>query len=192
MSKKSKSRVLLVIASEAFDDRQYQAVRDALEKADVQVDVASTVKQGARGLGGMRIDPDFIIDDVDATQYAGVIFLGGHGCAQYWHDVFAHEIVRAIYEKRGLIAAIGRAPVILGEAGILSEHRTTGAVGIYEKMVIFSKAFTANKIEVDGNVITAEDNNALADFVDAIVSWLKQDNRRSPQSAEASAQTSSA
>ncbi|MDQ7051712.1 MAG: DJ-1/PfpI family protein [candidate division KSB1 bacterium] len=188
MSKKANSRVLLVIAADAFDDRQYAAVRDALEKAGIQVDVASTVKKGARGLGGMRLDPDFIIDEVDAGPYAGVVFIGGHGCSQYWHDVYAHEIVRTIYENGGLVAAIGRAPVVLGEAGILGEHNTTGAVGIYEKMVIFSKAFTANKIEVDGNVITAENNNALEDFKSAIVAWFMHGDHKPKKPAAAQAE----
>ena len=176
MSKKSGKKVLLLIASEAFDDRQLQALQEAMEKIGLSCDVASTVSQKAKGLHGITVDPDLIVDDVDPEKYDGVVLIGGHGSSQFWHDVYAHQIVRHIHQKGGLLAAVDRAPVVLGVAGVLKDRRATGSVSIFEKMAIYSREFTGKPVEVDGNIITAMGNNSLDLFVDAVISWFARSN----------------
>ncbi len=172
MEAKAKSRVLMIVASSAFDESQYRAIRQGLEKMGAEVQVASTVREKARGLEGMLINPDLLVDEVDAEKFDGMVIIGGHGCSQYWHDAFVHKIIRQLNSRGALIAAIGRAPVALGVAGILKDKKATGSVSIFEKMSIYSKEFTTQKLEVDGNIITAEGNAVLNLFVDSILSWF--------------------
>ena len=175
MLKKNDRQVLLVIASHAFDDMQFSKIKGKLDELGIGVSVASTVPDNAQGLQGMNVKPDLLIDTANPADYNGVIFLGGHGCSQYWHDVYAHKIVRDLNQRGGLIAAIGRAPVTLGVAGILKNRRTTASVSVYEKMIIYSGEFTGKKLEVDQNLITADGNAALNEFADAIVAWLQHE-----------------
>ena len=179
MPEKNGRRVLIVIASSAFDDAQFSKIRSKMEEAQIGIQVASTVLDNALGLQGMIVKPDLLIDTANPADYAGVIFIGGHGCSQYWHDVYAHKIVREMDRRGGLIAAIGRAPVTLGTAGILKDRRTTASVSVYEKMIIYSGEFTGKKLEIDQNLITADGNAALNAFAETIVAWFQ----REPQPA---------
>jgi protease I len=139
-----------------------------LEQRGLQVVVASTVKNGAVGSEGNTVAPDVLISEVQPEAYAGIVLIGGHGASQYWHDVKAHQIIRA-YEKAGkVIAAIDRAPVTLGVAGVLKNKRVTGHISIFEKLVNSGSKYTGEKVERDGNVLTGEGANAASAFAEAL------------------------
>lgn len=161
--------ILFLLPSSAFREEEYFSARQALEKRGLRVVVASTVKSGAIGSEGNTVTPDLLISEVKPEDYAGVVLIGGHGASQYWHDVKAHEIIRA-YEKAGkVIAAIDRAPVTLSVAGVLKNRRVTGHISIFEKLVNSGGNYTGEKIERDGNVLTGEGANAASAFAEALV-----------------------
>ncbi|MDZ7359911.1 MAG: DJ-1/PfpI family protein [candidate division KSB1 bacterium] len=154
--------VLMVIPVEGFREEEYKAAREALEKSGVKVVTASTVRQGALGYKGTTVDPEVLIDEVNPDDYAGVVFIGGHGASQYWHDYKAHEIIRTHAKAGKLIAANDRAPVALAVAGILAGKNVTGHNSIFEKLSNAGAKYTGRKVERDGNVITGEGPNAIS------------------------------
>ena len=160
----NKKTALLVVAADGFRDEEYEATRQALERAGATVILASTVKKGARSLQNKRIDPDMLIDDADPASYAGVVFIGGFGSSQFWHDAKAHQIVRTLNNDGRLVAAIGRAPVTLGAAGVLKGKKVTGHISIYEKLANYGADFTGGKVERAGNVVTGVGPNAATQF----------------------------
>ncbi len=160
--------VLVLLPSTSFREEEYHAARQALEKRGLQVVIASTVKKGAVGSQGSFVQPDLLIDEVKPEDYAGVVLIGGHGASQYWHDVKAHEIIRA-HEKSGkIIAAIDRAPVTLSVAGVLKNRKVTGHISIFEKLVNSGGIYTGAKVERDGNILTGEGANAASAFAEAL------------------------
>lgn len=164
--------VLILLPSTAFREEEYFSARQALEKRGVKVVVASTVKEGAQGSEGSAVNPDLLINAVKPEDYAGVVLIGGHGASQYWHDVKAHDIIRS-HEKAGkLIAAIDRAPVTLGIAGVLRNKRVTGHISIFEKLINAGGNYTGAKVERDGNILTGEGANAASDFSEALARTL--------------------
>jgi len=154
--------ILMIIPTEGFREEEYNAARAALEKSGVKVIVASTVRKGAIGYNGNSIDPDILIDEVNLDDYAGVVFIGGHGASQYWHDYKAHEIIRSYAKSGKLIAANDRAPVVLAVAGILPGKKVTGHNSIFEKLSNAGADYTGRKVERDGNIITGEGPNAIS------------------------------
>ncbi|MGH7492371.1 MAG: DJ-1/PfpI family protein [bacterium] len=160
--------ILFLLPSSAFREEEYFSARQALEQRGLKVVVASTVKNGAVGSEGNTVTPDVLISEVKPDEYAGIVLIGGHGASQYWHDVKAHQIIRA-YEKDGkVIAAIDRAPVTLGVAGVLKNKRVTGHISIFEKLVNSGSKYTGKKVERDGNLLTAEGANAASAFAEAL------------------------
>lgn len=156
------SAILMVIPADGFREEEYKAAREALEKIGAKVVTASTVKKGALGYKGTTVDPDLLIDAVNPDDYAGVVFIGGHGSSQYWHDYKAHEIIRAYAKSGKLIAANDRAPVALAVAGILPGKRVTGHNSIFEKLSNAGADYTGKKFERDGNILTGEGPNAIS------------------------------
>jgi len=109
-----------------------------------------------------------LIAQAKPEEYAGLVLIGGHGASQYWHDVLAHDLIRA-HEKSGkVIAAIDRAPVTLAIAGVLKSKKVTGHISIFEKLINSGSQYTGAKVERDGNILTAEGANATSAFAAAL------------------------
>ena len=161
--------ILVVIPADGFREEEYKAAREALEKSGVKVVTTSTVKKGALGYHGNSIDPDLLIDEINPDDYVGVVFIGGHGASQYWHDYKAHAIIRSYAKSGKLIAANDRAPVALAVAGILPGKRVTGHNSIFEKLSNAGADYTGNKVEHDGNILTGEGPNAISLYTAELV-----------------------
>jgi len=168
--------ILMIIPVDGFREEEYNAVREALEKNGVKVVTASTVKKGALGYNGNTVNPDALIDEINPDEYAGVVFIGGHGASQYWHDYKAHEIIRAYVKAGKLIAANDRAPVALAVAGILPGKKVTGHNSIFEKLSNAGADYTGNKVERDGNIITGEGPNAISLYAAELAKAMKQND----------------
>lgn len=168
MATNSGKSVLMVIAHNNFRDEEYLAVRDKLEKSGVKITVASTVKKEALGSQGLKLDPDLLIDEVEPGDYDAVVFIGGTGASQYWHDVKAHEIVMTANRSGKVIGASSHAPVTLAVTGILNGKKATSHVSVYEKLAVQGASYTGKKIERDGNIITSSGANAAKEFADAL------------------------
>jgi protease I len=165
--------ILMIIPADGFREEDYQATKSALDQNGVKVVMASTVKKGALGYEGATVDPDLLIDEVNPGDYAGVVFVGGHGASQYWHDCKAHEIIRSHFNAGKLIAANDRAPVVLAVAGILKDKKVTGHNSIFEKLSNAGADYTGRKVERDGNIITGEGPNAISLYVAELVNAIK-------------------
>lgn len=159
----------MVIAHNNFRDEEYTATRKKLEGNDVKITVASTVqKEDAYGSQGMTVQPDILIDDVNPDDYDAVVFIGGTGASQYWHDVNAHNIATSACRKEKLVAASSHAVVTLAVAGLLKDRKVTGHVAIYEKLKVQGAQYTGRKLEIDNNIITSTGANAAKEFAEAV------------------------
>jgi putative intracellular protease/amidase len=82
--------VLLVIANQDFNYREYADTRQALEAAGLTVQVAAATTATAtpqagtgQGADGGLVTPDLALADVSAVNYSAVVFVGGAGAAAY-------------------------------------------------------------------------------------------------------------
>ncbi len=160
--------VLMLLPASGFREEEYRTAREALEKRGLKVVIASTVKHGALGTEGIKVDPDLLITEADPENYAGVVMIGGHGASQFWHDVKAHEIIRTYNRAGKIIAAIDRAPVTLGVAGVLKDKKVTGHISVFEKLINYGAQYTGNKVERDENILTGEGANACSVFAEEL------------------------
>lgn len=165
--------VLMVLAHNNFRDEEYTAARDALENSGAKITIASTLKIGAAGSQGLKLNPDLLIDDVNPEDYDAAIFIGGTGSSQYWHDVKAHEIAQSVNDSGKVVGASSHAVVTLAVAGLLKGKRATSHVMVYEKLQVQGAKYTGKKIEVDGNIITSSGANAAKEFAQALTQAIK-------------------
>jgi len=168
---KAKS-VLMVVAHYNFRDEEYTAAREKLEAAGAQVTVASTIKE-AVGMHGLKLPVDVLIDEVNPADYDAVVFIGGTGASQYWHDVKAHELARAAAERGKLVAASSHAPVTLAVAGLLKGKKATGHITVFEKLTVGGADYTGSKVERDGNIVTASGANAAREFGETLAQAIR-------------------
>jgi len=165
--------VLMVIAHNNFRDEEYSETRKQLEAAGAKITVASTVEKDAYGLQGSVVTPDLLIDAVSPAEYDAVVFIGGTGASQYWHDVKAHDIATTLAKAGKVVAASSHAPVTLGVAGLLKDKTVTGHMTIFEKLKVQGANYTGKKLAIDGNIITSAGANASKEFAAAVAKAIK-------------------
>jgi len=160
-------KALMIIAPRDFRDEEFQEPKAVLEREGVKVVVASTVAGIARGMFGMQVTPDTTIGEVNPAEFDAVVVVGGSGSQTYlWNNSKVQEIVQALHQKRGLVAAICISPVVLAKAGLLKGRKAT----------VFRTGTTINELKkggalisdapvaVDGKIITGRGPEAAREF----------------------------
>jgi len=169
-----KKKVVMVIAQNEFRDDEFFPPKEILEKNDIEVKVASTSLAQARGSLGGVYRPDLLLTDVKAGDFAAIIFVGGMGATQYLDDPLAHKLAREFLNAKKIVAAICIAPVILAKAGILKGKRATVIPPEAGQLQQAGAIYAGKAVERDGNIITANGPSAAREFVEALVTALKE------------------
>ena len=160
-------KALMIIAPRDFRDEEFQEPKAVLEREGVKVVVASTVAGIARGMFGMQVTPDTTIGEVNPAEFDAAVVVGGSGSQTYlWNNSKVQEIVQALHQKGGLVAAICISPVVLAKAGLLKGRKAT----------VFRTGTTINELKkggalisdapvvVDGKIITGRGPEAAREF----------------------------
>ncbi|MCO5170144.1 MAG: DJ-1/PfpI family protein [Planctomycetes bacterium] len=159
------ARAVLVVAHHGYREEELEAPRGALEAAGALVRVASSSLAPATGMSGGRAEPDLLYcavrpDDVDA-----LVFVGGVGAAEFFHDRAAHRLAREALQAGKVVGALCYASSILAEAGLLEGRPATGWPSREAHLRARGAAWTGAAVTVDGRVVTGrgpEDADAFA------------------------------
>ena len=170
-----RKKALFIIAHQDFRDEEFAQPKEALEKEGVQVTVASSSLKKAKGMLGMTVQPDILLDQVKVTQYDLVVFVGGAGSSEYWENAKAHQIARTAVEEKKIVAAICIAPVTLANAGLLKGRKATVFYSPEEIEQIKAKGaiYTGKPVERDGQIITASGPDAAHSFAESLIQALQ-------------------
>jgi protease I len=173
-------KALIVIAPNDFQDIEFLHTKEELEKAKVKIIVASTKKETAIGMQGTVVKVDLTLNQVNVNDYDAIIFIGGLGASPYYRDKKALSMIKEAFISGKKICAICVAPLILAKAGILKDkHATAYDLNIKElaQMLIKEGAiYTGKRVEIDGNIITANGPFAAREFGCIIARELKKKN----------------
>ena len=169
-------KLLLAIAPERFRDEELVIPKRAFEEAGIGVDIASTVAGTCTGMLGARVEAAMTFDEVDPGDYAGIVVVGGAGSQDHlWGSKRLQALVRAFFERGGVVAAICVAPVVLARAGILAGRQAT----VYPSPAAVAEMKKANAIlheipvVADMQIVTANGPGAAAQFAETIITKLE-------------------
>lgn len=165
-------RVLMVIAPDRFRDEEYREPRAVIEEGGGQVTVASASPAVARGMLGLHVRPDATLDQVRASDYDAVVFVGGSGASRYWDDPAAHALARDALALGKVVGAICIAPVTLANAGLLKGRRATAWPAERGRLEAAGAVYTGNPVEEDGRIVTANGPQAARAFGEALARAL--------------------
>ncbi len=165
-------KVALVIAQKQFRDEEYQVPYDILKNAGFEVLTVSTSKNKALGKLGLEVTPDTLITDLELEELDALIFVGGGGSEQYFHDPLAHKLANTAMELNKVLGAICIAPVILANAKVLKGKRATVFPDGIEILKDNGANYTGAEVEIDGKLITGNGVEAAEAFGHALVKLL--------------------
>ncbi len=167
-------KVLLIIASNNFRDEEFEVPKDLLEEQGVKVTVAGSSLAQARGMLGLKAKADILISQALAADYDGVVFVGGSGSREYFENSAAHKIARDTIRRNKILAAICIAPVILANAGLLDSKKATVFTSEAQTIKARGAIYTAEAVERDGKIITANGPEASTEFAHILINALKE------------------
>jgi len=163
---------VIVLFAEGFEEVEGLTQVDFLRRAGIEVTLVGVTGQTVIGGHDIHIETDTTIDKIDPAGYEGVVIPGGMpGAENVGSSTHAQDIIRALFERGALVAAICAAPaVVLEPLGILEGKRATcypGFEGRFKKAV-----FSEERVIQEGNVITSRGPGTAAEFAAAIISYL--------------------
>ncbi len=148
------AKIVMIIAPERFRDEELFITKEELEKDGHEIVIASSVKGICPGSRGGFATATMTLNEVQASDYDAVVFVGGGGSKIYYANQEALRIAKEMYKKKTVVAAICLAPVVLANAGILKGKNATVA-GTESKTIEGKGAkYTEPGVTVDGNIVT--------------------------------------
>jgi putative intracellular protease/amidase len=144
--------ILMVLDPHDFVDEEYYVVKDYLEKKHAHVLTTSTVPVAISQLKKEQ-KIDLLVKDVKVDHICAVVFIGGADELVDTPDVL--RIAREFHKQGLIVGAIGSAPLILANSGILEETKAT-CDSDHEDFIREKGAhYTGTLLEEDNKIITA-------------------------------------
>jgi protease I len=165
-------KAVLIIASQNFQDEELFGTKRVLDAAQVQTVIASTRRGVKQGANGNLAEASIPIDRLVISEYDAVIFIGGLGAAEYVTSPTALNIARETVRNGKVLAAIGVAPTILANAGVLAGLRATSFLSERDVLVQANAIYTGFPVEQDRSIVTATGPAAVVPFGRAIVDTM--------------------
>lgn len=179
MPKVEDKKAVMIIAFRDFRDPEYFIPKEILEKAGVEVKTASNRMGTAIGAEGGDTKVDFLVSEINVSDFDAIIFVGGPGCLEALDNEDSYKVAREAAENNKILAAICISPVILAKAGVLKEKKATvwtdplgsQAKILRENGTIYEK----RPVVVDEKIITANGPAAAEEFGETIVEVLTRE-----------------
>jgi putative intracellular protease/amidase len=191
-AKRSRPRVLLVLASQQFWLPDYQKVRTALgQDADVLVGCwkEGEAKPAQQGAPPARIDRR--LNTVSGSEIDAVVFCGGWGIQEYMVGHApgspgpgagaARKLINDMLEhkEKKCVAAICMAPAILADAGVLRGQRATCELRLtptsekLKELGVIVVTDPNEPVVVSGRIVTGRDEDAATAFAQRLLELLR-------------------
>ncbi|MDD3098524.1 MAG: DJ-1/PfpI family protein [Candidatus Pacebacteria bacterium] len=172
-------KILLVIAFNDFQDKEYFVPKEVFEKVGFLVETVSTQKGLAKGIEGGEVIIDIKVDEVQTGDYEAVVFCGGPGMAKELDNEGFLKLSQNFYEKDKVVAAICVAPALLAKAGILENKKATVWSSSLNKDYIKileenGGIYSDESIVISENIITANSPEVAYEFGQSIVDLFKK------------------
>ncbi len=161
--------ILIVIAPRDFRDEEFKEPYELLTQSGAKVSIASTDTLPSKGMLGMVVKPDMILEQVAVDSFDVLIIVGGKGCEVLWDNPVLNSIVKEFNEANKIIAAICIAPVVLARAGILNDIEVTAFPSVKEDIARCGGCFVETKIAVCNNIITGSGPKAAKAFAQTVL-----------------------
>jgi protein deglycase len=162
-------RVLCLLAP-GFEEIEAVTPIDLLRRAEVEVVVASVVRELVlTGRSGLTLHADVTLDELAGGDFDLLFLPGGPGVKTLRSDGRAARLARAYVEVGKTVAAICAAPTVLADAGLLAGRRFTAHSSVAAEL---PQMLEAERVVEDGPIVTSRGAGTALDFGLALVRRL--------------------
>lgn len=172
MGKLSGKKIVLVIASEGYQSREYTVPKEILRKEGAIIITASDRPGGAIAKDESTTLVDITLEEIKPTNYDGIFFIGGPGAMDCLDNSLSYKIISDAKKHNVPYGAICISTRILAKAYGLQDKKATGwdGDGALETILrSFGAIYDKKPIATDGLVVTAEGPDAAEEFAQGII-----------------------
>ena len=160
---------ICILLAPGFEEVEALAPLDLLRRAGLDTTTVSVSEKCVTGSHGITVVADSLCTDVDPQNFDAVIFPGGMpGSLNLDSSDFTNKIIDSVLKKKGRIAAICAAPLILGRRGLLIGKKATCFPGFERELT--GATVIDSPVVTDGNVTTANGMESALIFGKELVS----------------------
>jgi len=169
-----KGKRIAILAEDNYQELElwYPLLRMREAGAEVVVIGMPGVEQYHSKLG-YPVTVDATADDVSAEDFDALIVPGGYAPDRMRRHQAMIDLVRGVYERGGIIAAICHAAWVLVSAGIMKGKRATCVPAIKDDVINAGADYVDEEVVQDGNLITSRVPSDLPAFCRTIITALK-------------------
>lgn len=164
-----KIKILVVLPEKDFDETQYQQILRACKEAKIQPVIGCISKGPCLGMIKERVKPNVLLDDVDITEYHGIVFIGGLGTRDLFNSLTCHKLIQKAFQLNRIVAGIDLGPLVIAHAEILKGRKGTIHPTEETHFIATGVIYLKEPVVIDGNIITARDKHAAVEFSDMVV-----------------------
>ncbi len=171
---------VLIPLGDGFEEIEAIVPLDLFRRAGMQVKTASvTSHREVTGSHAICLVADVLLDEVMQETFDLVFLPGGPGVAALRRNEVLLQVVRAQTARKGHLAAICAAPLILADLDLLSQSKMTSFPGCEVELRPKVGQYLTERVVFDGNIGTSRGAGTAEEFSLAIIAWLL-----SPEAAE--------
>lgn len=167
-----KGKRVAILAEDLYEDPELWYPYYRLLEAGAQVRIIGPEAKVYESKHGYKAKAEAAAGDVSANDFDGIVVPGGFAPDRLRRYPAVLDLVRDIYKKGGVVAAICHGPWVPISAGIVKGKRATCFKAIKDDLVNAGATFLDQAVVVDGNLITSRTPADLPAFMPAIIAAL--------------------
>ena len=167
--------MIIVLLADGFEEVEALTPVDMLRRAGLDVKTVGMNGKIVCGSHKIPVICDLEPSEVNKDEVSLVIFPGGMpGSLNLDAHPFTDEIISAVNQNGGRLAAICAAPLVLGRRGLLKGKKATCYPG-FEKELLEAVTVTA-PVVTDGNITTSRGMGTALAFAKELITLAKGKN----------------
>ena len=170
---------VLVPLAQGCEELEAVTITDLLTRAGIKVYTAGLDKEVVVASRGMKLLPDFVIDDVLNEDFDMVVLPGGlPGADHLNNDQRIQNLIKTMAEKNKYTAAICAAPRVLSTAGLLDGKHATSFPGALDNFPATGMTYEDKPVVIDGKVVTSKGPGTAMEFALTLIELLLGKEKR--------------
>ncbi len=163
-----------VLAEDMYEDQELWYPYYRLLEAGAQVRVVGPEARVYESKHGYPVEAEVAADEVGVDNFDAVVVPGGFAPDRLRRYPAVLDLVRGVFEKNGVVAAICHAAWVPVSAGILKGKRATCVSAIKDDVINAGATYLDQEVVVDDNLITSRTPKDLPAFLPAIIAALAE------------------
>ena len=161
---------VLAIYGPGFEEIEFVTPVDILRRAEVSVTTAAVGADPAPiGRSGLSVRADVRLEELADQTFDALFIPGGPGVAALRQDARVRSLVQTFMARDAWVFAICAAPLVLKDAGVLSQRRYTAHTTALPEL---PEAITDTPVVIDRRLITSRGAGTALPFALAVTSAL--------------------